>query len=116
MNLMSSTLDNIIREVSNYITDYEIDKGEESTKGVIDYYIECLIETRLEDKDLTEKECEVLSNYYYGVICNSEELETILYLPKYKLILYPYIYKYKELKQYLDKNNIKYKTSLDLTK
>lgn len=109
-------MNNFIRKISNYIQDFEKDKSIEDFKEVVSCFIDYLTLSKLEERDLNEEEIIVLSKYYYNLICEEEELTTILYIPLYKLILYTKEWKYNELKNLLEKQKTEFLTSLNVTK
>jgi hypothetical protein len=109
-------VDNFIRGISPYIQDFDKESKIEDFEEVVSYYIDYLITSRLEERDLSVEEVKVLSSYYYNLICEGEELETVLYIPQFNLILYTKAWKYEELKNILQKQKIEFLTSLNITK
>ncbi len=109
-------MNNFIKGTSPYIQNFDKERKIEDFEEVVSYYIDYLITSKLEERDLSVEEIKVLSNYYYNLICEEEELETILYIPQFNLILYTKSWKYEELKNILQKQKIEFLTSLNVTK
>lgn len=112
MNILSK--EEFLEDVKEYYTTYEECLSMEDYVSIVDTLATYLAESRVLDRDLTTAEENVLLNYYYTEIMKNEVLDTILYIPMYKIILDTKPSKFQSLLTKLNKDEITYFTSLEI--
>ena len=112
MNTLSK--EEFLEDINEYYTTYEECLSMEDYVSIVDTLVTYLAESKVLDRDLTETEESVLINYYYTEIMENVALDTILYIPMYKIILDTKPSKFKSLLTKLNKDEITYFTSLEI--
>ena len=112
MNTLSK--EEFLEDVKEYYTTYEECLSMEDYVSIVDTLATYLAESKVLDRDLTTAEENILINYYYTDIMENVALDTILYIPMYKIILDTKPSKFKSLLTKLNKDEITYFTSLEI--
>ena len=112
MNTLSK--EEFLEDVKEYYTTYEECLSMEDYVSIVDTLVTYLAESKVLDRDLTTAEENILINYYYTEIMENVALDTILYIPMYKIILDTKPSKFKSLLTKLNKDEITYFTSLEI--
>ena len=112
MNILSK--EEFLEDVKEYYTTYEECLSMEDYVSIVDTLVTYLAESRVLYREFTESEENVLINYYYTEIMENTALDTILYIPKYRIILDTKPSKFQLLLTKLNKDGITYLTSLEI--
>lgn len=112
MNILSK--EEFLEDVKEYYTTYEECLSMEDYVSIVDTLVTYLAESKVLDRELTESEENVLINYYYTEIMENTALDTILYIPEYRIILDTKPSKFQLLLTKLNKDGITYFTSLEI--
>lgn len=112
MNILSK--EEFLEDIKEYYTTYEECLSMEDYVSIVDTLATYLAESKVLDRELTEPEENVLINYYYTEIMENVVLDTILYIPMYKIILNTEPSKFQSLLTKLNKDEITYFTSLEI--